>query len=131
MDMTTRRNDRATATMLLTRLSRCRRGQGLAEYGVLLALISIGAAASSVIIEDQLRMMWARPSSVLASMSGTGGDESESSDPTAHALTNSILRSDEPGSVVVAIDEPRRSSRNVDPPWLELEVVAASDIRSH
>jgi Flp pilus assembly pilin Flp len=68
----------------LKNLVRDESGQDLAEYGIALAVIAVGAAAIAVAIGTDVNTLWsnARPSrtqsrpSIKSSSTGTGGQES-------------------------------------------------------
>jgi len=95
---------KATAARLWLRVWHCRRGQGLAEYGLLLAVLSLGAAASSIVIEKHLSSLWKAPTVVLASMAGSSDAKAAAVESLSHALMSASLRSSEPMPLVLAND---------------------------
>ena len=52
---------------ILKKLVRDESGQDLAEYGIALAVIGIGAAAAAVLIAGNVNTLWTNASSVIAS----------------------------------------------------------------
>jgi Flp pilus assembly pilin Flp len=51
---------------LLKKLVREDRAQDLAEYGIALAVIGLGAALAAVVIATNVNQLWSRASSVIA-----------------------------------------------------------------
>jgi hypothetical protein len=74
---------------LLARLARCDRGQGLAEYGILLLVLCLAAAMGSIAVEGSVEALWGAPSSTLAAVAESA-DATEGS-PLARS---GILRED-------------------------------------
>jgi len=52
---------------IIKKLVRDESGQDLAEYGIALAVIGIGAAAAAVLIAGNVNTLWTNASSVIAS----------------------------------------------------------------
>lgn len=51
---------------LLKKLVRDDSGQDLAEYGIALAVIGLGAALAAVVIATNVNQLWSKASSVIA-----------------------------------------------------------------
>jgi hypothetical protein len=109
----------ATGCKWLLRLARCRRAQGLAEYGLLLVFLSFGAAASSLFIERQVTALLTAPV-VLTSVSstaaaGVAGSSATAADVhvVAHVMVGTTLRSGDPRPDYVVVDSRRREAPSV------------------
>jgi hypothetical protein len=98
---------KAAGEKLLRGVWHCRRGQGLAEYGLILAVLSLGAAASSIVLEKHLSALWRTPTIVLASMTGSNdakNTEVAAVEAPSHALMSTTLRPSEPMPLILAGD---------------------------
>ena len=51
---------------ILKKLVRDESGQDLAEYGIALAVIGLGAALAAVVIATNVNQLWSKASSVIA-----------------------------------------------------------------
>ncbi len=54
-------------TTLITKLVRNERGQDLAEYGIALAVVAVGAGAIAVAISGSVTTLWSNAQTAIAS----------------------------------------------------------------
>jgi Flp pilus assembly pilin Flp len=88
-----RRNTEGSGFAALSaRFRRCERGQGLGEYGLLLALLSLSAAVGSLMLREDVASLWSTPAVVIASVSpdsvdtGREANTSAALDGVSHVL---------------------------------------------
>jgi Flp pilus assembly pilin Flp len=103
----------------------------LAEYGVLLAFLSVGAAASSMVLEEKISSLWDAPTSVLSSLartdavSGSGLGTVAAAETRSHVLESTSLRSGESRPLIVAGNGRKESTRETTLPesvlWQSME----------
>ncbi len=60
------RTQEHTMTNLITKLVRDERGQDLAEYGIALAVIAVGAGAVAVAIAGNVQTLWTNAQTAIA-----------------------------------------------------------------
>ena len=59
---------------VLKKLVRDEAGQDLAEYGIALAIIAVGAGAAAVLIAQDVNTLWTNAQSDIAAAAGAAGN---------------------------------------------------------
>lgn len=83
---------------------------------MLLAVLTVGAATSTMVFERQVSDLWSAPTSALASVSDSGSPAPADANVHSHVLSSSTLRSARPEPRVVAGDASGSASAT-EPPW--------------